>query len=129
LVRNVAARTLDNVRSEEDLRSAENLSIEDDIVKPLPHQNSREDEDGVLSQAKTYGDKNKEVLFDLQGHHDLADLRGQRSLSDVANSLRLAEQLPLANIPTSGRVKVMQKPQKSIFVGLPPPTPSPVNSS
>ncbi len=93
------------------------MSIEDDILKPLPRQNSREDEDGVLSQAKTYGDKNKEglldlqsqldVYYDLQGQHDLADLRGQRSLSDMANSLRLAEQLPLANIPTSGRAKVM----------------------
>ncbi len=136
-IRNVAARTLDNVRSEDDLRSGENFSIEDDIVKPLPHQHSREDEDGVLSQADTSGDKNKEVLFDLQsqpdvfhdlqGQHDLADLRGQRSMSDVANSLRLAEQLPLANIPTSGRVKVMYKPEKSFYVSLPPPPP--VNSS
>ncbi len=93
------------------------MSIEDDIVKPLPHQNSREDEAGVLSQADTSGEKNKKALFDLQsqpdvyydiqGQHDFADLRGQRSLSDVANSLRLAEQLPLANIPTSGRVMVI----------------------
>ncbi len=93
------------------------MSIEDDIVKHLPHHHSREDEDGVLSQARISGDENKEGLFDLQtqpdvyydiqGQHDVADLRGQRSLSDVANSLRLAEQLPLANIPTSGRVMVI----------------------